>query len=71
MPRKSEFDVTISKPGYKTATVHVTNKVANEGGTAMAGNIILGGIIGAGVDAGTGAMMDLVPNPVDIVLERK
>lgn len=70
MPRKSEFDVTISKPGYKTATVHVTHKVENAGGTAMAGNILVGGIIGAGIDAGTGAMMDLVPNPIVITLER-
>src|SRR3712207_6603516 len=47
MPRKSQFTATISKPGYKTATVSVTNKVAGGGGAAMAGNIIAGGIIGA------------------------
>lgn len=71
MPRKSELDVTMKKPGYKTARVHVTHKAGNAGGTAMAGNVIFGGIIGAGVDAGTGAMMDLVPNPVVVELERR
>lgn len=68
MPRRSEFDVTISKPGYETARAHVTNGVAGAGGMAMAGNVVLGGIIGAGVDAGTGAMLDLKPNPLNVTL---
>jgi hypothetical protein len=69
MKRKSEFDVTITKPGYKTWTGHVSHHVAGAGGAAMAGNVILGGIIGAGVDASTGAMLDLVPNPLNVTLE--
>jgi len=32
----------------------------------MAGNVLFGGLIGAAVDAGSGAMHDLVPNPVDV-----
>lgn len=68
MPRRSEFDVVISKAGYETAQAHVTNAVAGAGGAAMAGNVILGGIIGAGVDAGTGAMLDLRPNPLNVTL---
>lgn len=35
----------------------------------MAGNVVFGGLIGAGVDAGTGAMLELVPNPVKVTLE--
>ena len=69
MPRKSQFTATITKPGYKTATVSVTNKVSTGGGTAMAGNLLAGGIIGAGVDATSGAMLDLTPNPAVVVLE--
>ena len=69
MARKSEFDVTITKPGYKTWTGHVTHHVAGAGGAAMAGNVILGGLIGAGVDAYSGAMNDLVPNPLTVKLE--
>lgn len=69
MPRRSEFVATLSLPGYQPATVTVTNKVSTGGGVAMAGNVILGGIIGAGVDAGTGAMLDLTPNPAHIDLQ--
>ena len=36
----------------------------------MAGNLVLGGIIGAAVDAGSGAMYDLTPNRVYIELEK-
>lgn len=69
MPRKSEFDVTISKPGYKTYTTHVTHQMSGGGGTAVAGNVIVGGLIGIGVDAATGAGLDLKPNPLKVVLE--
>lgn len=69
MPRKSEFEVTITKPGYKTWTGKVTNKVAGAGGAGMAGNVLLGGVIGAGVDVASGAMLDLVPNPLTVTLE--
>lgn len=36
----------------------------------MAGNLLLGGIVGIGVDAVTGAALDHYPNPVNIALER-
>jgi hypothetical protein len=67
--RNSNFTVTITKPGYKTVTSNVTNTTAGGGGAAMAGNIIFGGIIGAGVDATNGSMQDLVPNPLEVTLE--
>ena len=35
----------------------------------MAGNVLIGGIIGIGVDAATGATQDLKPNPLHVVLE--
>ena len=70
MPRKSEFTAKITKDGYKPAEVSVTNKVATSGGVAMAGNVLIGGLIGAGVDVSTGAMLDLTPNPVHVNLER-
>lgn len=66
---KAEFDVTITKPGYKTVNTHVTHQVSGAGGVGMAGNVILGGIIGAGVDYATGAMMELKPNPLVIKME--
>lgn len=70
MLRKSEFDVTITKPGYKTWKGHITHKVASGGGAAMAGNVLVGGIIGAAVDGSNGAMLDLVPNPLTVKMEK-
>ena len=69
MPRKSQFDVTISKAGYKTYQGHVTNKVSGGGGAGMAGNVLVGGFIGAGVDVASGAMLDITPNPLSVKLE--
>jgi hypothetical protein len=69
MPRKSEFQVTISKPGYRTVETQVTNQVAGAGAAGMAGNVLVGGVIGAGVDIATGAMLELKPNPLVIKLE--
>ncbi len=66
MPRKSEFDVTISKDGYETIKTHVGNQVAGGGAAGMAGNVLLGGIIGAGVDAASGSMLELIPNPLTV-----
>ena len=67
--RKGEnFTVTISKPGYATQTVRVENKFSGTGGTAMAGNVLLGGPIGAGVDIASGAYNSLYPNPVSVHL---
>lgn len=71
MPRKSEFDVTITKAGYREWKGHVTHHVAGAGGAGMAGNVLLGGIIGAGVDVESGAMLDLVPNPLNVTLEKE
>lgn len=69
MKRKSEFTATITKPGYKTATVQVTHKTANAGAAGVAGNVLLGGVIGLGVDMYSGASQDLTPNPVSLKLE--
>lgn len=67
--RKAEFTATITKAGYKTATVSVTHKTANAGAAGIAGNVLLGGVIGLGVDVATGASQDLTPNPVNLTLE--
>ena len=70
MERKAEFDVTITKPGYKSWTGHVTHKVSGAGGAGMAGNVLVGGLIGVVVDSNSGAMFDLVPNPLEVTLEK-
>jgi len=69
VPRNKDFTITASAPGYKTSTLKVGRKVSGGGAAGMAGNVVLGGIIGIAVDAGTGAAMDHTPNPAFIVLE--
>lgn len=69
LPRKNAFDVTVSKQGYTAQTVHVRSAVSGGGAAGMAGNLVAGGIIGMAVDGSSGAMDDLLPNPVDVTLE--
>ncbi|MBT3626197.1 MAG: PEGA domain-containing protein [Gammaproteobacteria bacterium] len=66
--RRGDFVVTIKKDGYETITSTVTSSIDGGGGAAMAGNVLLGGIIGAGIDAGTGAMHSHRPNPLVVTL---
>jgi len=70
IPRKSEFTVQITKDGYRTVNTQVTNQIANAGAAGMAGNVLIGGVIGIGVDAVSGAMLELKPNPLHVVLEK-
>jgi hypothetical protein len=71
MERKAKFDVTVSKDGYQSYTGHVTHEISSGGVAGGVGNVVIGGIIGIGVDASTGAMDDLRPNPLKIHLEPK
>jgi outer membrane lipoprotein SlyB len=68
--RRDTVTVTISKPGYISRTVVLNSEVGGGGGAAMAGNVLVGGIIGAGIDAGTGAMYEHKPNPLMVILEK-
>ena len=69
LPRRTDLNVTVSKRGCQTVNANVTHKTANGGAAGVAGNVILGGIIGLGVDAATGASQDLVPNPLEVNLQ--
>jgi len=69
LERKGNYIVLIEKEGYEPLIVNVTNQVSNEGGAGMAGNICLGGCIGAGIDSASGAMLELKPNPINADLE--
>ncbi len=66
--RNEELIVTFTKEGYEPQTVMLRNHVAGGGVAGVAGNIIIGGAVGAVVDAGTGAAMDHYPNPLKVVL---
>lgn len=64
LKRKREWNAVFELEGYKPVTGVLKPKVTGGGVASGAGNVIAGGIIGVGVDAGTGANLDLRPNPL-------
>jgi hypothetical protein len=68
LKRKHEFTATFTKKGYKTASASVDSKVRGGGIVGAAGNVIVGGIIGAVIDGTNGSMNDLTPNPLLVTL---
>ncbi|MDP2355186.1 MAG: translation initiation factor 2 [Beijerinckiaceae bacterium] len=66
--RKDEFAVTFTMPGYEEQTVAVRTQLAGSGAAGFAGNLLLGGVVGMGVDAATGSTLEHVPNPVSVVM---
>lgn len=67
LARKSSHVITIELQGYESESVTVKPSM----GGAVAGNIIAGGLIGWGVDAGTGAQYNLNPDSVNVRLRPK
>jgi len=70
LARKGQYKVIVEKDGYEAARVMVHAQVADTGSAGLAGNLcfLYGACIGAGIDAASGAMNKLVPNPIDIKL---
>ena len=44
--------------------VPVSTRIAGAGAAGFAGNILIGGVVGMGVDAATGSTLEHFPNPV-------
>ena len=65
--REKRFVVTAAAPGYEMQTVAVNTKLAGRGTAAFAGNVLVGGVIGMGVDAATGATLDLAAGTATLV----
>jgi len=68
--RKLAFSVIYTMPGYLEQTIPVNTQVSGGGAAGMAGNILLGGVVGVVADAATGAGLDHVPNPVHAILAK-
>ncbi len=66
--RKDEFTVHFEKDGFQPQNVDVKTQIAGAGAAGFAGNILLGGVVGMGADAATGATLEHVPNPVSVDL---
>jgi hypothetical protein len=67
--RKDEFSVVITKAGFHPEQVAVTTRLAGSGALGVAGNIVLGGVVGGVVDVATGAALEHCPNPVVVTLQ--
>jgi hypothetical protein len=61
--------VTISKEGYEPQVIPLTKEIPGTGAAGFAGNVLVGGLVGMGVDAYTGAAQDHKPNPVTVTLQ--
>ena len=70
VPRRQKLTLTASAPGYQSQIIDVQTRVSGKGAAGMAGNLVLGGIVGIGVDAATGATLDHYPIPVTFNLKR-
>jgi hypothetical protein len=68
IPRKGDLHVTIIKEGYEVVDVNVHTQVAGAGAAGMAGNVLVGGLIGVGIDSFSGGMLEHKPNPVKVTL---
>jgi hypothetical protein len=67
--RNADISVTVQKSGYEPQIVQLTKDIPAAGAAGFAGNILLGGLVGMGVDAVTGAATDHKPNPVIVTLQ--
>lgn len=68
LKRKHAFAVEVCKAGYRTVNTAVMSGISGAGATGMAGNVLVGGLIGIGIDAATGATKNLSPSPLMIEL---
>jgi hypothetical protein len=66
--RRENLVVKIKKEGFEPVEATVSSTIGDGGGTATAGNILFGGLIGLAVDGNNGSNRTLRPNPVSVKL---
>lgn len=71
VPRKGAIIVALTKDGYESQEVTLDTGVAGKGAAGFAGNVLIGGIIGGGIDLATGATLSHKPNPLEVTLKPK
>jgi uncharacterized protein YceK len=67
--RSADITVTINKEGFEPQIIPLSKDMTGTGGAGFAGNLLLGGLIGMGVDAYNGAALDHKPNPLIVTLQ--
>ncbi len=66
--RRTSFIAMASMAGFQDQQQQVRTQLAGAGAAGFAGNLLIGGFIGMGVDAMTGAANDHNPNPVHFIM---
>jgi hypothetical protein len=66
--RNADITVSIAKEGYEPQVIPLIKEIPGSGAVGFAGNVLVGGLVGMGVDAATGAALDHKPNPVIVTL---
>ena len=66
LKRRPGFTARITREGYEPVEATVASGISGGGAAGMAGNVVLGGLIGAVVDGASGAMNELRPNPLSV-----
>lgn len=66
--RKKKFTVTVEAEGYKPVEIYIDNRFSGTGAAGLAGNILLGGVVGLAVDGVTGSTLDHYPADVFVEL---
>jgi len=69
LPRDTAVTLFVEKAGYSPTRVYLDREADPEATLFFAGNLLVGGVIGMAVDQDSGALLRLVPNPVEIRLE--
>ncbi len=64
LKRRNDLQATYELAGYKSETVYIQSRT----GGAVAGNLLLGGLVGGVVDASNGATNTLYPRPLFVQL---
>lgn len=65
LKRKDAFTAHVTHDGYQPVDAAVASKTR---AGAIAGNLLLGGVIGAAVDATDGSLQSLMPNPLHVTM---
>ncbi len=63
--RSADITVTVNKEGYEPQVIPLTKEIAGSGAAGFAGNVLVGGVVGMGVDAATGAAHGSQAEPRD------
>jgi hypothetical protein len=64
LKRNADHLVTLQKPGFEPKTIPVLKGI----GDAVWGNVLVGGLVGWGVDAASGSQYSLAPSSISVKL---